>query len=361
MRPARALIDLAALRHNYRLARELGGARALAVVKADAYGHGAVRCAQALEAEVDGFAVACIEEALELREAGIRAPILLLEGFFEADELALIERHGLWCAVHALWQLEAIERTPLSRPLTCWLKLDSGMHRVGFAPADYRAAHARLLASGKAAKIVAMSHFARADELDCPRVAEQLAQFAAATGGLAVEFSLRNSPALLGWPQLFRRGQHGEWLRPGIMLYGATPFEQHQEQAARLRPAMTLESKIISVRELPAGEPVGYGARFVSPRPTRVGVVALGYADGYPRHAPDGTPVAVDGRPARLIGRVSMDMLTVDLTDLPRSGLGSRVELWGAQVPAGAVAAAAGTIAYQLFCNVRRVARSWRD
>ncbi|MEE4465018.1 alanine racemase, partial [Azotobacter chroococcum] len=171
--------------------------------------------------------------------------------------------------------------------------------------------------------------------------------------------SLRNSPALLGWPQLFRRGHEGEWLRPGIMLYGATPFEHYQAQAARLRPVMTLESKIISVRELPAGEPVGYGARFVSPRPTRVGVVAMGYADGYPRHAPDGTPLAVDGQPARLIGRVSMDMLTVDLTDLPRAGLGSRVELWGTQVPAGEVAAAAGTIAYQLFCNVRRVARLW--
>lgn len=359
MRPARALIDLAALRHNYRLARELGGARALAVVKADAYGHGALRCAQALEGEADGFAVACIEEALELREAGIRAPILLLEGFFEADELEPIQRHDLWCVVHSPWQLEAIERTPLARSLTCWLKLDSGMHRVGFAPADYRAAHARLAASGKAAMIVAMSHFARADELDSPRVAEQLAQFAAATEGFDGEFSLRNSPALLGWPQLFRRGQEGEWLRPGIMLYGATPFEHYQAQAARLQPVMTLESKIISVRELPAGEPVGYGARFVSPRPTRVGVVAMGYADGYPRHAPDGTPLAVDGQPARLIGRVSMDMLTVDLTELPRAGLGSRVELWGAQVPASEVAAAAGTIAYQLFCNVRRVARVW--
>jgi len=361
MRPARALIDLAALRHNYRLARELGGARALAVVKADAYGHGALRCAQALAAEADGFAVACLEEALELREAGIRAPILLLEGFFEAAELAEIQRYDLWCVVHSSWQLEAIERTALTHPLTCWLKLDSGMHRVGFAPNDYRAAHARLLASGKVARVVAMSHFARADELDSPRVAEQLAQFAVAADGLAAEFSLRNSPALLGWPELFRRGQEGEWLRPGIMLYGATPFERYQAQAARLRPVMSLESKIISVRELPAGEPVGYGARFVSPRPTRVGVVAMGYADGYPRHAPDGTPVAVDGRLTRLIGRVSMDMLTLDLTDLPQSGLGSRVELWGSQVPAGEVAAAAGTIAYQLFCNVRRVARVWLD
>ncbi len=349
MRPARALIDLDALRHNYQLARELSGARALAVVKADAYGHGAVRCAQALEREADGFAVACIEEALALREAGIRAPILLLEGFFEAAELALIEQHQLWCVVHALWQVEAIEQASLGTPLNVWLKLDSGMHRVGLHPADYQAAYRRLLASGRVSKIVLMSHFARADEPDCPRTAEQLAVFQQAREGLAAEVSLRNSPAVLGWPQV-----PSDWVRPGIMLYGATPFEQAQEQAARLKPVMTLESKIISLRELPAGEPVGYGARFVSERPTRVGVVAMGYADGYPRHAPTGTPVTVDGQLTRLIGRVSMDMLTVDLTDLPQAGLGSRVELWGKQVLASDVALAAGSIPYQLFCNVRR-------
>ncbi|MCQ4348605.1 alanine racemase [Pseudomonas stutzeri] len=354
MRPARALIDLDALRHNYRLARELSGARALAVVKADAYGHGAVRCAQALAPEADGFAVACIEEALELRAAGIRAPILLLEGFFAADELALIAEQQLWCVVHSAWQLEAIERSALARPLHVWLKLDSGMHRVGLQPEEYRAAHARLLASGKVAKIVLMSHFARADEPDCPRTAEQLAVFRAATAGLGGELSLRNSPAVLGWPEV-----PSDWVRPGIMLYGASPFAQAQDSAARLQPVMTLESQIIAVRELPAGEPVGYGARFVSARPTRVGVVAMGYADGYPRHAPNGTPVVVDGVRTALIGRVSMDMLTVDLTELPQAGLGSRVELWGAQLPAGEVAAAAETIPYQLFCNLKRVPRHY--
>ena len=352
MRPARALIDLQALRNNYQLARQASGAKALAVVKADAYGHGAVRCAQALAGDVDGYAVACIEEALELRAAGISQPILLLEGFFEADELALIEQHELWCVVHSSWQLEAIERTPLQRPLTVWLKLDSGMHRVGLHPAEYRDAHQRLLASGKVEKVVLMSHFARADELDCPRSNEQLAQFEQARAGLQAEVSLRNSPAILGWPSI-----PSDWVRPGIMLYGATPFEQAQEFAARLQPVMTLESQIISVRELPAGEPVGYGARFVSERPTRVGVVAMGYADGYPRHAPTGTPVMVDGQLTRLIGRVSMDMLTVDLTDLPQAGLGSRVELWGRNVLASDVAQAAGSIPYQLFCNLKRVPR----
>ncbi|MGE8360622.1 alanine racemase [Pseudomonas sp.] len=350
MRPARALIDLNALRHNYRLAREVSGARALAVVKADAYGHGAVRCAQALDGETDGFAVACIEEALQLREAGIQAPILLLEGFFEADELALIEQHRLWCVVHSAWQIDAIEQASLRAPLTLWLKLDSGMHRVGFHPDEYQAAYQRLLRSGKVAKIVLMSHFARADELDCPRSDEQLAVFEQARQGLLAEVSLRNSPALLGWPNV-----PSDWVRPGIMLYGATPFEQAQALADQLQPVMTLESKIIGVRELPAGEPVGYGARFVTERPTRVGVVAMGYADGYPRHAPTGTPVLIDGKPSRLIGRVSMDMLTVDLSDLPQAGLGSHVELWGKRVLASDVATQAQTIPYQLFCNLRRV------
>ena len=352
MRPARALIDLQALRHNYQLARELSGARALAVVKADAYGHGAVLCAQALQAEADGFAVACIEEALELRAAGITPPILLLEGFFEASELALIDQHQLWFVVHSLWQLDAIEQAHLSRPLQVWLKLDSGMHRVGLFPEQYQAAYRRLQASGKVDKIVLMSHFARADELDCPRSEEQVALFEQARAGLQAEVSLRNSPAILGWPTIA-----SDWVRPGIMLYGATPFEQDQAEAARLRPVMTLESKIISVRELPAGEPVGYGARFVAERPTRVGVVAMGYADGYPRHAATGTPIMVDGQMTRLIGRVSMDMLTVDLTDLPGAGLGSRVELWGRNVSASAVAYGCGSIPYQLFCNLKRVPR----
>lgn len=350
MRPARALIDLQALRHNYRLAREVTGAKALAVIKADAYGHGAVRCAQALVNEADGFAVACIEEALELREAGIRAPILLLEGFFEASELALIEQHDFWCVVHSLWQLEALERVQLNSKLTVWLKLDSGMHRVGLHPEDYVAAYERLQANNNVGKVVLMSHFARADELDCPRSDEQLAAFEQARRGLNAEISLRNSPAVLGWPHV-----PSDWVRPGIMLYGATPFEQPQALASRLLPVMTLESKIISVRELPAGEPVGYAASFVTERPTRVGVVAMGYADGYPRHAPTGTPVAVDGHMTRLIGRVSMDMITVDLTDLPQAGLGSRVEFWGKQVLASDVAACAGTIPYQIFCNLRRV------
>lgn len=357
MRPARALIDLQALRHNYQLARTATGSKALAVIKADAYGHGALPCALALAAQADGFAVACIEEALELRYGSIGKPILLLEGFFEAAELELIDQHDLWCVVHSLWQVEAIERARLRRPLTVWLKLDSGMHRVGLSPAEYQAAYQRLQACGQVGKIVLMSHFARADELDCTRTAEQLALFNSAREGLAGEVSLRNSPAILGWPAAVSAAPASDWVRPGIMLYGATPFGEPQALAAQLQPVMTLESKIISVRELAAGEPVGYAGNFVTERPSRVGVVAMGYADGYPRHAPTGTPVSIDGVLGRLVGRVSMDMLCVDLTDLPAAGQGSRVELWGKNVLASTVAQQAGTIPYQLFCNLRRVPR----
>ena len=352
MRPARALIDLQALRHNYQLAREVTGAKALAVIKADAYGHGAVRCAQALEAEADGFAVACIEEALELRAAGIRAPVLLLEGFFEADELPLIVEHDLWCVVHSLWQLEAIEQAKLTKPIQVWLKLDTGMHRVGLHPSDYKTAYQRLQASGIVAKIVLMSHFARADELDCLRSVEQVAVFLAARDNLSADVSLRNSPAILGWPSV-----PSDWVRPGLMLYGASPFEEDQALAARLQPVMTLESKVICVRELPAGEPVGYGAKFVTPKPMRIGVVAMGYADGYPRHAPTGTPVWVAGQRSQLLGRISMDMLCIDLTDVPQAGLGSTVELWGKNILASELAAKAETIPYQIFCNLKRAPR----
>lgn len=356
MRPARALIDLDALRHNYRLARRLGGGKALAVVKADAYGHGAVRCAQALEREADGFAVACIEEALELREAGIRAPIVLLEGFFEASELALIEAHDLWTAVGSPWQVEAVERhaAQARRPLHVWLKLDSGMHRLGLAPEAFRAAHARLSALPQLAPLVMMSHLARADELDCPRTAEQAAVFARATAGLAGQTSLCNSPALLGWPQL-----RSDWVRPGLMLYGANPFPAGTPLPGELKPVMRLQSRIFATRVLAAGEPLGYGARFVAERPTRVGVVAIGYADGYPQFAPNGTPVLIGGRPGRVIGRVSMDMLTVDLNDQPGADVGTPVELWGQAPRADVLAAHCQTSAYRLLCGLKRVPRQY--
>ena len=356
MRPAHALIDLSALRHNYQLAKSLSGSRAFAVIKANAYGHGAVRCAQALQGSADAFAVACIEEALELRAAGIREPILLLEGWFEADELPLLAEHDLWAVLHHEEQLLQLQDATLSRPLHIWLKLDSGMHRVGFGPDEYASVWQRLAALPQVASLSKITHFSRADEPETGRTEQQLATFAAATAGLEGPASLCNSPGILAWPQA-----HHDWLRPGIMLYGATPFEFEQGNASKLRPVMQLTSRIIAVRELPAGEPIGYGSRFITPRPTRVGVVAMGYADGYPRHAKDGTPVLVDGQRTGLIGRVSMDMLTVDLTDLPGSGLGSAVTLWGDGLNASEVASWADSIPYQLFCNLNRVPRHYRD
>lgn len=347
MRPARALIDLDALRHNYRIARGRHGGRALAVVKANAYGHGAVECARALAAEADGFAVAFLEEALELRAAGIEQPILLLEGIFDAAELDDVVRHDLWIVVHHAEQIRLIEHARPALPLEVWLKMNSGMNRAGFLPHEMRAAWQRLKDCGKVGNITLMTHFARADEPHVVTTAEQIAAFDAATRDLPGPRSLANSGGILGWP-----AAHRDWARPGILLYGADPMpgEPHG-----LRPVMTLESAVMAVREIPAGAPLGYGARFRAERPTRVGLVAMGYADGYPRVVPDGTPVAVDGIRTRLIGRVSMDMLTLDLTDLPGAGLGSRVELWGANIPVNRIAEAAGTIAYELLCNVKRV------
>lgn len=354
MRPAHAVIDLQALRHNYRLARQLGGGKALAIVKADAYGHGAVRCAQALAGEADGFGVACIEEALELRAAGISAPIVLLEGCFEPAELALVIEHDLWPAVATPEQVQAVCALHTEARLTLWLKLDSGMHRLGLDAAAFRAAHAQLSALPHVAGIVMMSHLARADELDCPRTEEQLALFSAATAGLAGQTSLCNSPALLGWPQV-----RSDWVRPGLMLYGADPFAQATKASARLQPVMALRSKVIAVRELAVGEPLGYGARFVADKPTRVGVVAMGYADGYPQFAPNGTPVLIDGVRGRLIGRVSMDMLTVDLSDHPQATVGTPVELWGADITLAELAPICATSAYRLPCGLKRVPRHY--
>lgn len=351
MRPARAFIDLQALRFNFQLAQQLSDDKTLAVVKADAYGHGAVRCAQALSDLADGFAVACLEEALQLRAAGIEQPIILLEGFFSADELPLIVEHDLACVVHAEWQLAAIEQANLARPITVWLKMDSGMHRVGFFAHEYHAAWQRLQACKQVASIVLMSHFARADEPDSPATEEQYRLFKSATAGIDAPISLCNSPALMAWSQI-----RSDWSRPGIILYGSQPVPGASQC---LQPVMSLQSKVIAVRELAEGEAVGYGAQFVTNRVTRVGIVAMGYADGYPRHAPSGTPIAVAGCLTQLVGRVSMDMLAIDLTDVAHAGVGSDVELWGKTVAIDQVAACAGTIAYELLCNVKRVQREY--
>ncbi len=345
-RPAIAHIRLDAFRHNYRVAKQSHGGKALAVIKANAYGHGAVHCAKAIEGEADGFAVACLEEALQLREAGIPEPILLLEGFFEAIELPEIVANNLWIVVHSQWQVEVLLATKLAKPLHVWLKMDSGMHRVGLSPSEYVQAYERLKNHKNVAKIVMMTHFANADNLSSKHTLHQIETFKNTTQGLNAEISLANSAAILGWKQA-----KFDWTRPGIMLYGADPL---MNVDTKLKPVMQLTSKIISIRSIKQGESIGYGSIFTAERDTVVGVVACGYADGYPRSAVTGTPMAVDGKMTRLIGRVSMDMLFVDLTDIPNATIGSQVELWGNQVSANAVATSADTIAYELFCNVKR-------
>lgn len=349
-RPAHAIIDPQAFVANYRYAKSLAPrARALAVVKANAYGHGATTLARALGDDADAFGVACCEEAIELREAGIDRPIVLLEGVFDVDEIATAASHELTPVVHTDAQLEWLIDARLPKPLSVWLKIDTGMHRLGFEPQHSAAAYARLRASPNVADIVLMSHFARADETSADATKRQLARFRAAVDGLDAPHSLANSSAVLAWPDT-----HADWIRPGIMLYGDSPLADAQGQHARLRPVMHLQSALIATRDLAAGEPIGYGGRFVCSKPTRVGVVAIGYADGYPRHAPDGTPVAVNGQVTRLIGRVSMDMITVDLSDQPDARIGDPVQLWGDQVAAGDVARQCGTIAYELFTRVTR-------
>ncbi|MET1113378.1 MAG: alanine racemase [Comamonas sp.] len=351
-RPSRALVDLDALRHNYGLARQRHGGRALAVLKANAYGHGAVACARALQSCADGFAVAFLDEALALRAAGIARPILLLEGCFGAEELDTARRLGLWIVVHHEEQLRMLECAGAGAArVNVWLKFDSGMRRAGFALSCAREVHARLAACAGVAEVVLMSHFARADEASEQVTQRQMADFDAATAGLPGPRSLCNSAGLLAWPAARR-----DWARPGIMLYGAQPLRGADPE---LVPVMALQSQVFAVRALQRGDALGYGARFVAEGPCRVGLVALGYADGYPRRAPDGTPVAIGGALSRIIGRVSMDMLTVDLTPVPQAGVGSTVELWGRQVGVNTVAEAAGTIAYELLCHVQRVPREY--
>lgn len=345
-RPIRARIDLHALRHNAAVARQhAGAAKIFAVVKANAYGHGLLPVAQALEPLVDGYALLDLSEAAALRESGINHPILMLEGFFQAEDLAVVAEYGLIPAIHRLDQLQTIEAAALPMRQPVFLKLNTGMNRLGFTAATLPAAQAYIAAARGIGDVTLMSHFAEADG---PRgIAWQLERFQALKQGWGddVTVSLANSATLLRHQEAVQG-----WVRPGIMLYGASPFPEVSAEALNLQPVMTLESEILAVQNLAPGERVGYGGLFEATQPTRIGIVACGYADGYPRHAPSGTPILVNGQRTRTLGRVSMDMLMCDLTDLPEAGVGSTVTLWGAGLSADEVAASAGTISYELFC-----------
>ncbi len=348
MRPLVATIDLAAVRHNYALAKRCApGREAFAVVKANGYGHGVREVVTALHDEADGFAVASLEEAAEVRAMHSEARILLLEGCFAAEELPMAAQLRLDVVVQGEEQIAALLAASLPRPLNVWLKLDSGMHRLGLAPEAVRAAHARLRSAAQVAELNLLSHFACADERGHPLIEQQVEIFLELLDLDFDQRSLANSAALLTIP-----AAHMDWLRPGIMLYGATPFADLSAAELGLKPVMSLTAQLIAVREVAIGESVGYGAGWVAERPSRIGTVSCGYADGYPRHAPSGTPLLVNGQRAPLVGRVSMDMLAVDLSDLPQAQIGDAVELWGAQLPVDEVAQAAGTIGYELLTKV---------
>jgi alanine racemase len=314
----------------------------MAVVKANGYGHGLLRVAEALN-EAEGFALLDIQDAVDLREAGFCQTILLLEGCFTPDDLSLCAEYELTTVIHNLQQIAMLDAFPRRGKLNVWLKVNSGMNRLGFASQEIAAVMERLKSHVAVREVTLMTHFSHADEAQ--GVSAQLELFQQITSAYRVPCSLANSAALLRYP-----ATHGDWVRPGIMLYGASPFVDATAHTLGLRPAMTLTSQIISVQEMKTGDHVGYAGTYRTDRPIRIGTVACGYADGYPRHAPSGSPILVNGKQTRTLGRVSMDMLSVDLSMLPEAEIGNPVTLWGAGLPVEEVAHAAATISYELLC-----------
>lgn len=344
MRHIAAYISTPALAHNLSSVRQLApNSKVISVVKANGYGHGLLNVARGLSA-TDAFAVLNISEAVTLREAGYTQPILLLEGVFASNQLADVDHYRLDMVVHHASQIDWLQQAKMQAPIRVFLKLDSGMHRLGFMPGDYGAAIHALEQCHNVAEIVLMTHFANAD---MPNGVEEAMQTVSAVMPATYARSLANSAAIIQQPQT-----HADWVRPGIMLYGATPIQAAAPATLGLKPVMSLQSALIGIKHIQAGESVGYGSLFTAEAPTKVGIVACGYADGYPRHAPTGTPIAVNRVITRTLGRVSMDMLAVDLSVIPDAGVGSPVELWGSLIPVDDVARASGTIGYELLCAV---------
>lgn len=344
-----AEIDCVALRHNVSQVASLApNSRVLAMVKANGYGHGLIEVASVLRHDADALGVARIEEALRLRRAGIDCPLVLAEGFTQAEELPLLVTENLETVVHQSWQVEMLERANLLTPVKVWLKIDTGMHRLGFNPEQVPAIWQRLaFCPSVQPDLGLMTHFAQAEIKTNDQTLQQIASFDAVTATLLGPHSLANSAAILGWPET-----HRDWVRPGIMLYGISPYPETTGLDFDLRPVMTLHSEIIALREVAAGEPIGYGATWHCPCNSLIGVVAMGYGDGYPRYIQNGAPVWVNGGIVPLVGRVSMDMLTVDLTERLDVKIGDKVVLWGEGLPVEWVAKAANTSPYELVCGV---------
>lgn len=345
MRPIQATISTSALQHNLAVVRQHAKtAKVMAVVKANGYGHGLIHVAHALNS-ADAFATLNLTEAIDLREAGIEQEILLLEGAFDEEELRIAASFEISLVVHNALQIKMLQNTQLAKAVNIYLKMNTGMNRLGFVPSAYLSAYEQLSACDNVSHITLMTHFATADE-DIG-VAKPLARFTETIKEIDAPVSLANSATILLHPEAL-----ADWVRPGIMLYGATPVSGTPAANFDLKPAMQLTSQIIAVQTLAQGESVGYGEKFTATQATRIGVVACGYADGYPRHAPNGTPIAVNGKITSTLGRVSMDMLFCDVTDIPEADIGAAVELWGATVPVDAVAEASGTVGYELLCAV---------
>lgn len=352
-RPARALIDAQALRHNLERVRTLApDARIMAVVKANAYGHGLARVARVL-LEAPAFAVASFEEGVALRNAGAAHPICLLQGFYDGEELAELGHYRFAPVIHHKTQLDQLAGSRQGGPIDVWLKVDTGMHRIGFPPERVAQALKRLETCAVVHRVRIMSHLANADDLADPATRAQIERFRTITAGLGLERSLANSAGVVGWPD-----SHLDWVRPGIMLYGVSPLVGRTASELGLAPVMTLTSRLIAVNRCRRGERVGYGGEWVCPEDMPVGVVAIGYADGYPRHARPHTPVLVNGKRTSLIARVSMDMIAVDLRAQPAAAVGDPVVLWGQGLPVEEVAECAGTIGYELLARMpQRVPR----
>jgi alanine racemase len=346
-RPARALLDAAALRHNLaEVRRRAPRSRVMAVIKANGYGHGVAWVAGTLDG-ADTFGVASVEEGVALRDAGIAKPICVLEGFFEPSELPLFDRHQLSSVVHHEAQLRALETAQLTRPIAIWIKLDTGMHRLGFSPDRFTSVWERLKSNKNVGELRVLSHFANADERNDPMTSEQLKIFRTASAHGGLEASIANSAGVLAWADA-----HLDWVRPGIMLYGGSPIAGTSAQSLDLRPVMTLQTQLIAVDARKKGDPIGYSGEYHCPEDMPVGVAAIGYGDGYPRRMPAGTPVLLNGKRVPIVGRVSMDMITLDLRSQPQAKPGDTVVLWGNGLPADEIAERAGTVSYELFCQV---------
>ena len=342
-----AEIHLKALHHNLgRIRQAAPHSHCMAIIKANAYGHGMLEVAAALQ-DADAFGVARFNEALALRAAGITKPVCVLEGIHFAEQLDDACAHKLDLVFHHTQQLDWLEQTAVNEPLNVWIKIDTGMHRLGFRPDQLADVWQRLQNCQWVRDIKLMTHFANADDRNSQYTHEQLQHFNNVCNSYQVARSLANSAAILGWPET-----HADWVRPGIMLYGASPFLDGNAAADGLQPVMTLRSQLIAINDYAKGDAIGYGGMYVCDRPMRVGVVAIGYGDGYPRHARTGTPVVVNGQRCGLLGRVSMDMISVDLTDCPEARIGDEAVLWGEGLPVDEVARHADTIAYELLCGV---------